>query len=365
MHIVYDSTAFLQNNVGGVARYFTELANRIDSLRNPGDPTATVLAGLNGSHVTKDDFRPGVFFGWRMPTFRGSWRAYKLINDLMTQGILLCHGNDPVVLHETYYGAPATWNRRVRRVITIHDMIWEDEEFAGADNWVRRAKKQSALRADGIIFVSESTRAAYRRHHAPRCREAVIHHGGELRTTRARQRVDLPWPYILFVGRREFYKNWARFIDAVGRKRLWETHGLVHVGDTLKSSEWATLETAGVPRGRVRTVRCDDDGLADLYAAADCFVFPSLVEGFGIPLLEAAQLGCPIACSDIPVFREVLPEGAAYFDPRCSDGIATAIEKCLIGGRSSPTVETLRARAALFSWQKTAQETLRFYESLF
>jgi glycosyltransferase involved in cell wall biosynthesis len=101
-----------------------------------------------------------------------------------------------------------------------------------------------------------------------------------------------------------------------------------------------------------------------LYAAAACFVFPSLVEGFGIPLLEAARCGCPIACSDIPVFREILPHGPAWFDPRSLSSIAAALEYSLASEHGSESTGTARQIAESFSWQRTADQTLDFYRLL-
>jgi len=364
VRVIYDSTCFLQDNVGGIVRYFIEIANRIGTMPGSVMPAVTVLAGAHGSRVTKSDFEHGLLKGRRMPTFRGSWRIYKALNDLAMQAVLSTSSTKPIILHETYYGAPQLWNRHVKRVITIYDMIWEEEEYTGADNWVIRAKRASVERADGILFISESSRQAFHRHYPQRCSEAVVHLGSELRTTRDRKPVDIPWPYILFVGRREFYKNWARLVEAIGTKQLWKTHGLVNVGSPLSTADREMLRSAGVPDHRVMTLRCDDDTLADLYTAADCFVFPSLVEGFGIPLLEAARCGCPIACSDIPVFREILPDGPGWFDPRSSSSIASSLEYCLSSGRCAAGTAIAKQTAGAFSWQRTAGETLAFYRSL-
>lgn len=364
MQVIYDSTCFLQDNVGGIVRYFTEIASRIGTMPGPDMPNVVVLAGAHGSRVTASDFAHGVFKGRRMPTFRGSWRIYKAFNDLAMQAALSTSSATATILHETYYGAPRLWSCRPKRVITIYDMIWEEEEYTGVDNWVIQAKRRSAEHADGILFISESTRKAFHRHCPQRCEEAVVHLGSELRVTRDRRPVDVPWPYILFVGRREFYKNWARLVEAMGLMQLWRTHGLVNVGGPLATSEKEKLRSAGIPDQRVVTLRCDDDTLADLYTTAACFVFPSLVEGFGIPLLEAARYGCPIACSDIPVFREILPCGPAWFDPRSSASVAAALEHSLASEHAPESTAAAKQMAESFSWQRTAEQTLDFYRLL-
>ena len=364
MRVIYDSTLFLQDNVGGVARYFVELANRIAEASIDRRDTVSVFAGFNSSRLTAADFTRGLHSGVRMPVFRGSWRIYKALNDLGVQGLLCSRPTEPTVLHETYYGTPRLWNARVKRVITVHDMIWEEEAFAGKESWVARAKRISATRADGILFNSESTRRAFHRHYPQRCSEAVTHLGSELRTNRPRRPVTFPWPYILYVGRRPFYKNWAKLVEAIGLMKLWKTHGLINVGGPLRPADLAVLKSAGIPAERVVTLRCDDDALADIYSSADCFVFPSKVEGFGIPLLEAARCNCPLACSDIPVFREILPEGPWFFDPMSAEAIGDAVANCLAKGRSDPRVASARKTAETFSWQRTADQTVAFYRSL-
>jgi glycosyltransferase involved in cell wall biosynthesis len=150
----------------------------------------------------------------------------------------------------------------------------------------------------------------------------------------------------------------------MGSMQLWRSHGLVNVGSPLSTFEQEKLRSDGIPDQRVMTLRCDDDTLADLYAAAACFVFPSLVEGFGIPLLEAARCGCPVACSNIPVFREILPNGPAWFDPRSSESIATALERSLASEHGLESTATAKQIAESFSWQRTADQTLDFYRLL-
>jgi glycosyltransferase involved in cell wall biosynthesis len=90
-----------------------------------------------------------------------------------------------------------------------------------------------------------------------------------------------------------------------------------------------------------------------------------MAEGFGIPLLEAARCGSPIACSDIPVFREILPAGPSFFDPRSPAAMMASIQECLHAGRGSRKVAEAKQAAQTYSWQRTADETLRFYRSLF
>jgi glycosyltransferase involved in cell wall biosynthesis len=102
-----------------------------------------------------------------------------------------------------------------------------------------------------------------------------------------------------------------------------------------------------------------------LYSGAACLVFPSLFEGFGMPLVEAMACGCPVACSNVCSIPEVVGEAAVLFDPRSPDSIADALEMLLRneGLRQELVAKGLR-QAALFSWEKAARETLAIFETV-
>ena len=103
--------------------------------------------------------------------------------------------------------------------------------------------------------------------------------------------------------------------------------------------------------------------LPGLYRGAACLVFPSLFEGFGIPLVEAMTTGCPIACGDVCSIPEVVGEAAMMFDPRNPDSIADAVETLLRDPEvGKQLAQKGRKRAKLFSWEKAAQEALEILE---
>jgi alpha-1,3-rhamnosyl/mannosyltransferase len=108
-----------------------------------------------------------------------------------------------------------------------------------------------------------------------------------------------------------------------------------------------------------------EEDLSALYAGAALFVFPSLYEGFGLPVLEAMACGVPVACSDISSLLEVCGDAALYFDP----GDVEAIAEVLCSAMTNPDLRaTLQERglnrAAQFSWEQTARETLDLYRRI-
>jgi glycosyltransferase involved in cell wall biosynthesis len=119
-------------------------------------------------------------------------------------------------------------------------------------------------------------------------------------------------------------------------------------------------------RGLERDVRIEgwlpDDAIEGLWGVADGFVYPSLWEGFGLPVLEAMARGVPVACSNASSLPEVAGDAALLFDPRDVHQMAVVLRRLLAGG---PDIERLREaghrQAAQFTWQKTAERTVHSY----
>jgi glycosyltransferase involved in cell wall biosynthesis len=104
-----------------------------------------------------------------------------------------------------------------------------------------------------------------------------------------------------------------------------------------------------------------DDRLAELYNNAGAFVFPSRLEGFGIPVLEAQLNFCPLVASDIPVFREIAGDGAVYFSPTDSADLLAAIDRAI--NERSTLQELGRANAFRYSWEAAAVKMVNIYNS--
>lgn len=360
MRLIYDHSIFMEARIGGVLRHVLELVRGIHDLPEASDVAIDVVAGLYHAPVTTADFPAGTLHGRRAPRFRGSKRLYSLINRAQLCHIVRAAAESAVVVHETLYGNTISLPPRAKRVVVVHDTIWEDSPDRHLRAPALSRKARSIRSADGVIFVSQAARAGFQRHYPPPKMEAVIHHGCELRTRRERRRPSLPAPFILYVGQRDGYKNWSRLATAFEESGLWKTHVLVSFGPPPTSGERKAVQ-ASEAAGRLLWQGGSDDDLADLYAAADCFVYPSLTEGFGIPLVEAARLGCPVACSDIPPFREVLGQQAHFFPPLDARAMGDAVLAAIAAGRSSRTVEAAKNLCARYTWNRTARATLEFY----
>jgi glycosyltransferase involved in cell wall biosynthesis len=173
-------------------------------------------------------------------------------------------------------------------------------------------------------------------------------------------------PYILFVGTIQPRKNIAKLIEAVSLLKNKEIK-LVVVG----KKGWLWEEILAAPEKFKVTDRVKfldfvgNEDLPSLYKNAQCFVLPSLYEGFGLPVLEAMQFGCPVVTSNVSSLPEVGGDAAIYFDPESVDDIAEKIDKVVSDEKlRAEMVEKGYNQVKKFSWEKTAKETLKVLEEL-
>jgi len=240
---------------------------------------------------------------------------------------------------------------------------------------------RSLTRATDVIAISESAaRDVAAAFHVPRERMRVIPLGvdgrfasGDAALGRARLQgtVAEGRPFLLHVGQQEPHKNLLRLVGAFGR--ALDADGVTVDGArpalVLAGSRGA--DTAAV-EARIEALRLSRDvarlgyvakgDLPHLYAAARALAYPSLVEGFGLPPLEAAAAGVPVLASTIPVLREVMGDGARLCDPLDEAAIADAIGEILRDERlRASLVERGHARVRAFGWRRTAESTLDVY----
>lgn len=174
---------------------------------------------------------------------------------------------------------------------------------------------------------------------------------------------NLPKKYILFIGGRDLYKNFNFFAKAIAQliKDNPEIK-IVCAGKELSSTERAYLSTIGI-LDKVITYSVKDHDLIYLYKNALVMVYPSLYEGFGIPIIEAFDNGCPVALSKASCFPEVAENAAVYFDPANESSIREAVEKIITDDKLKNKIVKLGyARGKEFSLDKTVEQTMKAYE---
>jgi len=361
IRVLFDTQAFRSQRQGGLSRYYVELMRRLPAfqvfplMHLPAvDNEHAVEAGLASRR------------GWQTlmahPILRWLYYLGLAGNDLFHSAV-----GRYEILHRTYYGAP----RPVRRptVCTLVDMIPELFPHHFPDGTPHRHKREVVRASDLVLSISESTtRDIIRIYGCSPSHIVTVPLGVDAQAFATSPPVAHPFrpPYVLFVGLRHRYKNFRRF--AVAAASILAAHREISLalvgGGSLTASEREIFVKASV-LDRVVQADIPDAHLPTVYRQAEMFVFPSEYEGFGLPILESFACLCPVAASRASSFPEVGGDAIEYFDPTSSDDMAQSMERIL--GSPSRAQELRRLgseRAAVFTWEKTAEKTAAAYRRL-
>lgn len=263
---------------------------------------------------------------------------------------------------------------RGKRVTTMHDMtllntynsdknwlVFHAKQLVGRFVWKRIAKL-----SDHVIAISNNTKREYQDFsHIPDSKISVIYEAGETLKGELEPYEQLPFTrFIMYVGQQPDYKNIRRLMDA--HQLLLKSQpdlGLVLVGrmnpDTEANKRYA--EEKGYTN--IHFTGFIPDNQRDwLFTKATAYVFPSLMEGFGLPPLEAMSYGTPVISSNASCLPEVLGEAAEYFDPRNVDSMAQVIEHVITNDSLRHEMITRGyQQVGKYSWRRMAEETHAIY----
>lgn len=372
-HLLSDQATY---RGAGVSNYSAELLKALGALVTRSSPSPRhpleLTAYLHAAHFNA----PGVRLvrsrlPLENPLARIAWEQTVLPMHLRRQRADLVHGLVNVLPLAT----------RCPGVVTVHDLAFV--RTPGALPPLKRAYltilcRASAARAAQIIAVSRQTAEDLQHYFGtPNAHITVVYNGVAARFAprRAedlqvfRQRSGAPERYLLYLGTLEPRKNLDLLLRAFARWR--QTADIENRGVKLVlagargwyyNEIFRNVEALGLTElvqfpGFVPT-----EALPEWYAAAEAFVYPSLFEGFGLPVIEAMASGTPVICSRAPGVAEIAGDAAIAFAPRDEDALAAALHLVM----SQPALRSeLRqrglARAARFSWQRCAEQTVEVY----
>jgi glycosyltransferase involved in cell wall biosynthesis len=371
LDVVVDGLIFETQAHGGISRLYSEILPRMcamdDSLQvmlltagKVRQPLPTHTRIQHRGHLPIDRiFRP-----WRL------WApAYPQLRRLV-QGLAIGHDHGGL-WHSTYYTMPPRWTGPT--VVTVVDMIHERFSHlfnTPGDERFRQRKRQCILAADKVICISHTTQQQVQEILGicpERTRVVSLACSGSFRVVETDAKpsmVPTENPYLLHVGMRSHHKNFRLLLEAYSRWDNRRELSLVTVGAPWSSEEMQYLEALRIA-GRVHLLTdADDERLCQLYNHATAFVYPSLYEGFGIPLLEAEACGCPIIASRIPSTLEVARECPIYFEPTQPADLMAAFDVAIAEGRDSARVRLGLQLVQGYSWDATARQTLEVYRAL-
>jgi glycosyltransferase involved in cell wall biosynthesis len=386
MNVLYDHQAFSSFAFGGVSRIYFELLNAYSQ-----DPEMTVNLSLQYSdneylkdspwNSTVQPFikRISDVQGIGIPFYMARNFIAKRINShrkkenrKFSEKIIASGGYD--IFHPTYY-APyfLTLLENKPFVITVYDMIYElfPEYFPSTQRFLD-GKRLLLNKAAKVIAISESTKKDLMKlYHLPGDKIDVVYLANSLTVDSVQQqsnpeKINLPERYILYVGNRAIYKNFPFFIESiVPLLQDDKTLSVICAGGKYFTKNEKMLFTQWGIENNIRYIPVNDMILSSLYQNASVFVFPSLYEGFGIPILEAFACNCPVLISNSSSLPEIAGEACLSFDPKDKTSIYDAVKQ-VISSKSlqAELRERGRKRVNIFSWERTAKETKQVYKSV-
>ena len=339
MKIALDASYSLGSDLSGVGIYSRE-----------------ILWGLAGAH-------PEQRFTWLYRPHRlvKGWREEAPAN--VSRGLLAeSLGGRAGIFHGLNQRLPS--KRFARQIATFHDLFVLTADYSTPEFRERFAEqaRRAAGEADRIIAVSHFTAGQVESLlGVGRERIHVVHHGVRPLPESARQRENI----ILSVGAIQRRKNTARLVDAFAAVEGDWT--LVLAGSAGYGADETLRRIEASPRrDRIRvTGYVSPQELADWYARCAIFAFPSLDEGFGMPVLEAMAAGAPVIASNRSAIPEVAGDAAMLVNPEETEELASALRRLAGDAQERQRLAARgRTRAAQFTWQKAVQETWEVYVPL-
>lgn len=360
LRVVFDPQIFQLQKYGGISRTFVEVYK---NLALEKEAYFQIVAPFHvNSYLKNLGHTNNYFVPYSTNRFSVNktiqYFSYRKAQDIISR-------IQPSFIHETFYGENLPWHHNYKLITTIHDLV---REYQGNHKDKLRRKRKAIERASAFICVSKTTMQKFVEFYKiDQSLVQVVYPGAnhlninENIASFATEEAD----FLLYVGQRDGYKNWINAIKAYAKSAYLRKNFkfVCYGGGQFTKQERQLLQDFGIA-ANVLHYSGSDVLLTALYFRAACLISTSLDEGFGLPLIEAMHLGCPIAVSNIDIYREVADTKASFFDPYDIDSIAFTIESQLsvlnidrMKGRIAPDSQTK------FTWEKSASELHKSYKN--
>jgi len=360
LNILYDHQIFSWQKYGGISRYYCELMKHSNDLFNYQVGGIFRINEYLKEFNLPDEYPENV---------KAQFGSNSDLCDKLNKHDSLTKAQNCDIFVPTYYNPYFLDKIKIPFVLTVYDFIHEifPQLNLVAHKETLIIKKMLIERANRIIAISENTKRDLLKFY-PNTKEenvSVVYLSTSWSNISKAQAGQKQEKYILFTGARGSYKNFGPFINAVIPLLKKYNLKLKCTGEPWSNREKEELKKLNV-LDRCTSEFADEQKLQELYANALCFVFPSLYEGFGIPILEAWACDCPLVLSNTSCFPEIAKDAGVYFDPYNVQDIKKQIEKVILSeSLRKELVAKGRERLKEFPWQKAAEQSAKVYEECF
>lgn len=380
MTILFDYQTFEMQRFGGVSNSYAEI---IAHLKAMGVDARLAIKESNNEHLLQTGIAPSIkSLGTANKRWFGGKKLFRGQHRLLRIGMSLAGYHDDLLsINQDYcikqlkkkqfdifeptffdsYFLPYLKSKPF--VLTVHDMI---PEILGVDEPQAQQKKLLCPLAAHIHVPSQNTKSdLVNILNINPDKITVTPHGSPFLPT-THYPSPYPFPYLLYVGARWSYKNFAPFVEecAIIISKCQDFH-VVCTGSPFTQEEEQLIANLGLMHNFTQTY-ADEEVLHALYQNAVAFIYPSTYEGFGIPILEAFVCGCPVFLNNASCFPEVGGDAAIYFDINRRGDLAEHLEAFLQTSEQDKAdlITRGRERAKLFSWEESARKLSSVYKTL-
>ncbi len=363
MKILFDYKIFYQQRYGGISNYFYQLSKEF--IKREIDLKIT-------SQVHKNEYLKKIPNSCLVGNFF-TFLPHKL--NFITENFnhfnarLFIKKFQPNIIHETYYSKKKYYSN-LKTVCTAYDMINEIyPNYSPNFKYVYQIKKDTFKRANKIICISNKTKEDLIKYFDVETHKIEVTHlsstfeNYKLEKSNYKKFNDC----LLFVGSRYGYKNFERFLSAYSKSNYLKNNFRIifYGGEKPNSYDYKVINKNNINFKNILFFNDLDFSLSYMYSNVLALIYPSMYEGFGIPILEAMTLGCPVISSNGGALREVGGDGLQYFNPNEIDDIKNKLENFLNSENFiKEKVNYGFERSKKFSWKKCAEETLSIYKKI-
>jgi len=360
--VLFDYSIFFHQQHGGISRYFLNLYKEF--IQKEID--TKILAPLHNNTFLKDSNYKSNLNLYIKKYPKNTRKIFKFYNQTLTSFYVNLY--KPEILHKTFYEKNLNKNKKVKKILTVMDLAHEIyyKDYGFNENF--KHKKLAIQNLDYIICPSNKTKNDFLSFYDfPEEKIEVVYMGIEQFLNCDIDNVKIiNNPFLLFVGGRDKYKNFINLVKAYSlSSNLKKEFIVICFGGGKFNKEELNLFKKLKLDNNIIQINGDDNQLLYLYKNASAFIFPSIIEGLGLPPLEAMSQGCPVISSNHSAILEGVGDAAETFDPIQIEDIMQKIEKVLYDKTYTNTlIKKGIERSKLFSWKKCANETLNVYKKI-